>query len=189
MNQSLIRVIVAIIIGLVLVIWPDMAGDYLVITIGVLFMIPGIIGLVKYFTVNNKAGISKSFPLEFVGSLLFGLWLVIMPGFFADILMILLGVILVVAGIQQVYSLIVTRRWMAVPGGFFIVPTLILIMGVVILFDPTTARHTAFIIIGITCLVYAAAELVNWFMFTRRRPQIPPYGDIIEVNGIDEADK
>ena len=41
MNYSLIRTICALVIGLVLVLWPDAAINYIVITIGVLFLIPG----------------------------------------------------------------------------------------------------------------------------------------------------
>ena len=41
MNYSLVRIVCALIIGLVLVLWPDVAVQYLVITLGVLFLIPG----------------------------------------------------------------------------------------------------------------------------------------------------
>jgi len=37
-------------------------------------------------------------------------------------------------------------------------------------------RSTAFIIIGITSLVYAVSELINWFKFTRLRPKAPVTG-------------
>ena len=39
MNYSLIRTVCALIIGLVLVLWPDAAVQYLVITLGVLLVI------------------------------------------------------------------------------------------------------------------------------------------------------
>ena len=42
-NNSLMRIIFAMIIGLVLVVWPDAAANYMAITIGILFIIPGII--------------------------------------------------------------------------------------------------------------------------------------------------
>jgi uncharacterized membrane protein HdeD (DUF308 family) len=88
MNYSLIRTICALVIGLVLVLWPDAAINYIVITIGVLFLIPGFIVLIGYFGTKPEPGVSRRFPIEGVGSLLFGLWLVTMPGFFADVLML-----------------------------------------------------------------------------------------------------
>ena len=104
-----------------------------------------------------------------------------MPGFFADLLTFVLGFILVMGGVQQIASLSAARRWMPVPGGFYVVPVLILLAGLVALFNPT-----AFIIIGISSLVYAASELLNWFKFTRRRPKTPD-ASVKAVDDIEDA--
>lgn len=171
LSYSFLRAICALVIGLVLVMFPDQAGDYLVITIGVIFLVPSLISIIGYFAQNPE--MRRRFPIEGVGSLLFGLWLIIMPGFFADLLTFVLGFILVMGGVQQIASLSAARRWMPVPYGFYAVPVLILLAGLVALFNPTGVRSTAFIIIGISSLVYAASELLNWFKFTRRRPKTP----------------
>ena len=42
MNYSIIRCICALVIGVLLVAWPEAAILYLVITIGVLFLVPGL---------------------------------------------------------------------------------------------------------------------------------------------------
>ena len=161
LSYSFLRAICALVIGLVLVMFPDQAGDYLVITIGVIFLVPSLISIIGYFAQNTE--MRRRFPIEGVGSLLFGLWLIIMPGFFADLLTFVLGFILVMGGVQQIASLSAARRWMPVPYGFYAVPVLILLAGLVALFNPTGVRSTAFIIIGISSLVYAASELLNWF--------------------------
>ncbi len=168
-SYSFLRVISALIIGLVLVLFPEQAGDYFVITIGIVFMVPSLLSIIGYFAINTEE--KRRFPIEGVGSLLFGLWLVIMPGFFADLLTFILGFILVMGGIQQIALLVTARRWKVVRGGFYIIPVLILIAGLVAVFNPTDVRSTAFIIIGVTSLVYAISELVNWFAFTRHRPK------------------
>ncbi|NDV83587.1 HdeD family acid-resistance protein [Bacteroides sp. 51] len=184
LNYSLIRIVFALIIGLVLVIWPDTASDYLVITIGILFIIPGLIGLIGYFTSNKTEG--QRFPLEGLGSLLFGIWLVLMPDFFANLLMYLLGIILVLGGAQQIYSVYIARRWTTVPLGFYALPVLTLLGGLFILFNPVEARNTAFLIIGIMSIVYAVTELINWFRFTNRKPKTPMRTDIEEATIIEE---
>ena len=174
MNYSLIRILFALVIGLVLVLWPNAAASYIVITVGVAFLIPGVISLFGYFGRKRPEGeAAPRFPIEGVGSLLFGLWLIVMPEFFADVLMFLLGFILIMGGVQQIASLSMARRWMPVSGAFYLIPSLILIAGIVALFNPTGARNTAFIIIGISSLVYSLSELINWFKFTRRRPKNP----------------
>lgn len=169
MNYSLLRAVSALVIGLVLVLFPDRAADYLVMTVGALFLIPSLVSIIGYFAlaVQNRG----RFPIEGVGSLLFGLWLIIAPGFFADFLTYVLGFILLMGGVQQIASLTAARRWMPVPAGFYVVPVLILVAGLVSLFNPIGARSTVFTIIGITSLVYALSELVNWFKFMRRRPK------------------
>lgn len=185
MNYSLIRMACALIIGLILVLWPDVAVQYLVITLGVLFLIPGLISLISYFAAKPEAGVSRRFPVEGTGSLLFGLWLIVMPAFFADVLMFLLGFILILGGVQQIASLSTARRWTVVPGAFYVVPSLILLAGIVALFNPTGARNTAFMIIGISSLVYALSELINWFKFTRLKPQKPMSEDIEDAKIIE----
>ena len=48
-NVILIRSALAIVLGFVLVMWPDAAVNYLVILIGVLFMLPALYALIRYF--------------------------------------------------------------------------------------------------------------------------------------------
>lgn len=185
LSYSFLRAICALVIGLVLVMFPDQAGDYFVITIGVIFLVPSLISIIGYYA--QAAEVRRRFPVEGVGSLLFGLWLIIMPGFFADLLTFVLGFILVMGGVQQIASLSAARRWTPVPGGFYVVPVLILLAGLIALFNPTGVRSTAFIIIGITSLVYAVSELINWFKFTRLRPKAPVAGDKTSDVDIEDA--
>ena len=80
LSYSFLRAVCALVIGLVLVMFPNQAGDYFVITIGVIFLVPSLISIIGYYAQN--AEVRRRFPIEGIGSLLFGLWLVIMPGFF-----------------------------------------------------------------------------------------------------------
>ena len=65
MNYSLIRILFALVIGLVLVIWPNAAASYIVITVGVAFLIPGVISLFGYFGRKRQEGeAAPRFPIE-----------------------------------------------------------------------------------------------------------------------------
>ena len=55
--------------------------------------------------------LSTRFRLRPWEAFFLGLWLVIMPDFFVNILMFLLGFILIMAGIQQIASLFSARKW------------------------------------------------------------------------------
>lgn len=183
-NYSLMRTICALVIGLVLVLFPAQAGEYLVLTVGVVFMVPSLITLVGWFV--QDAGRRFRFPVEALGSLLFGLWLVIMPGFFADLLTFVLGFVLMLGGVQQVASLMAARKWMPVPGGFYVVPVLILLAGLVSLFNPTGTRSTVFVIIGAASLCYAFSELLTWLKFGRKRPR--PQEPVVRNNDVEDAE-
>lgn len=186
LSYSFLRAICAFVLGLVLVSFPERAGDYLVVTIGIVFLIPSLISIIAYFT-RNTPGVLR-FPIEAIGCLLFGLWLVIMPDFFADLLTYVLGFALVMGGVQQIASLMAARRWTLVPLGFYIVPVLILLTGLVSLLNPIGVRSTVFVIIGISCIVYALMEFINWFRFTRHRPASSKKTTDISVNEVEDAE-
>lgn len=171
-SNSILRSVFAIVLGLVLVFWPEAAVNYLVMTIGVLFIIPGIISMLAYFTRDKKADeLQPMFPIEGAGSILLGVWLVVMPGFFVNILMYVLGALLVVAGIQQIAVLAMARKWNRVPAGFYLVPALILITGIAILAYPFETAANTFVIFGVASLFYGITELVNWYKFHKRSLQ------------------
>ena len=53
-SNSFLRTICALIIGLVLVMFPNEAGDYFVITIGVVFLIPALLSIIGYFAMSAE---------------------------------------------------------------------------------------------------------------------------------------
>lgn len=182
MNYAIIRCICALVIGVLLVAWPDAAIIYLVITIGVLFLVPGLFSVFGFLTRNRQVG--AAFPIVGLGSLLFGLWLMIMPAFFVGILMYVLGAILVLAGINQMVNLSAARSWTVVPVAFFVVPVLVLVAGIVVLFNPFTVATVPFIVLGVSSIVYAVADLVNIIRF--RRTKDSGFVEIEDVTAIEE---
>ena len=67
-SNSFLRTICALIIGLVLVMFPNEAGDYFVITIGVVFLIPALLSIIGYFAMSAEE--RRRLPIEGIGSLL-----------------------------------------------------------------------------------------------------------------------
>lgn len=169
LNSSVLRCVFAIAIGLILVIWPEAAVSYLVVAIGICFILPGVFSLLNYFTRSTPEGEPKPmFPIDAAGSILLGGWMVIVPQFFVNIFMYILGFLLVIAGIQQIVTLSYAKRWHKVSFGFYIIPVLILITGIMILVYPFGAATNTFIIFGVACLIYGFTELINWYKFNKR---------------------
>ena len=191
LNPSFYRILIALVVGLVLVIFPQNAADYLVIAVGVIFMLPSVFSMVTHFT--DRSETRPPFPVDALGGFLFGLMLIIMPGFFGNILTIVLGFVLTMAGVQQIASLIAARRWTTVPIWNYIMPVTILLAGIFSLTNPVGVRTTLFKILGVFFLLYALFEFTNWFFFMRKRPVYHNEGaltgkSVLEKMGVDEED-
>ena len=169
MNYSMARCVSAIAIGLLLMMWPEAAILYLVIAIGAMFFLPSLISLIGYFKKRDEQ--RGYFPIVSLGSLLFGLWLMISPAFFVGILMYLLGAVLVFAGISQIVGLLDARSYANVSTGFMVMPVLILLSGLLVLVNPFAVASVPFIILGVSSTVYGVTELINFYKFRRKAPK------------------
>lgn len=169
-DNSIIRALFALALGLVLVLYPAMTINYMVIIIGVLFALAGLVATISYFSSKKKLaekGILSTFPLEGIGSVLLGLFLIIKPEFFVNILMYVLGAILLLAGIQQIIMLSSVRKRTSVSGWFYLMPVVISMLGIVIFSFPFKMAANMLILIGISLLVYGVVELVNRVRFRK----------------------
>ena len=169
MNYSMARCVSAIAIGLLLMMWPEAAILYLVIAIGAMFFLPSLISLISFFKKKDEQ--KGYFPIVSLGSLLFGLGLMISPAFFVGILMYLLGAVLVFAGISQIVGLLDARSYANVSTGFMVMPVLILLSGLLVLVNPFAAASVPFIILGVSSTVYGVTELINFYKFRRKAPK------------------
>lgn len=167
-NYSMIRAISAILLGVLLILGPKTAIFYIMVTIGILFIVPGIISLISYFTAEKAKRPDAPFLFAGIGSLLFGVILVAVPHFFVNVLMYLLGIILMVGAIEQLVTLIRVRKVTEVPVIFYVIPSLVLIAGILVLFNPFKTAATLFVLIGITCLIYGIMEFIHWLKFKRK---------------------
>jgi len=166
MNFGMMRCISAVAIGVLLMVWPEAAIIYLVIAIGAMFFLPSLFSLVGYFMKGRQMGMY--FPIISLGSLLFGLWLMVSPAFFVGILMYVLGVVLVFAGISQIANLLNARSYAVVPLGYYVMPVLILLAGIVVLANPFAVASVPFIILGVSSAVYGITELINIYKFRKK---------------------
>ena len=185
MNYGMMRCVSAIAIGILLMVWPEAAILYLVIAIGAMFFLPSLFSLVGYFMKGRQLGMY--FPIVSLGSLLFGLWLMISPAFFVGILMYVLGAVLVFAGNSQIAHLLRARSYAAVPFGYYVMPVLVLLAGLVVLVNPFAAVAVPFIILGVSSTVYGITELINLYKFRKKEEKVMPTEVVIEdVTPIEE---
>ena len=184
-NYYALSSICALIIGILLVVWPGEAVRYLVITIGVLFLLPGLIGVFGYFaTAKRREEAGIVFPVAAVGSALLGFWLMIMPDFFITTLMYVLGVLLVLAGLSQLFNFISVRSITRVPFLMYVVPVLVLLAGVVVLANPFQAATLPFTILGVSAIVYSLTDLIRLIRFKKK--VMKEEENIVDITPIEE---
>ena len=173
-TMAMLRGIAALLIGILLVFWSQNAVTYLIMAVGCLFLIPGLLSLLAYFRETSPEG-NRSFGWSQVlgiGSILFGLCLIVSPVFFEKSLMYALGIILSYAGLSEIIQLTVARQWTRVPVGFYVTPVLVMLVGSFILFNPIESANVPFIILGIGCMVYGLSDMVNVIKFRRRNSDV-----------------
>ncbi len=171
---ALLRGITALLIGGLLVFWSQSAVLYLIMVIGCLFLIPGLFSLLTYYRKVSPEG-TRHFgwaQVLGVGSILFGLCLIVSPEFFERSLMYALGIILSYAGLSEIIQLVAARQWVRVPGAFYVTPVLVMLTGIFILFNPIETANIPFIILGIGCIVYGVSDMVNVVKFRRRNSEV-----------------
>ena len=181
MTFALLRGLIALLLGILLVFWSQGAVLYLIMVVGCLFLIPGIFSLWSHYRQTSVEGHHRFGWSQVlgIGSILFGLCLIINPVFFEKSLMYTLGVILSYAGLSEIIQLATARQWMRVPSGFYVIPILVMLVGIFILFNPIESANVPFIILGIGCMVYGISDMINVIRF-RRRNEATSEVDILE---------
>lgn len=178
LQSSIFRALCSVVIGILLLKYPDKSVTWLTVAIGVLFLLSGIIALISYWMARRHAGeytitdangnvISGSqpaFPLVGFGSAILGLTLVLSPAMFVEWLMYILGIMLILGSINQLVVLFAARRFGTVGVFFWIAPLLILATGILIIVKPMESAELPMIILGWCMLVYGVTEAINSMM-------------------------
>ena len=182
-QSSIFRALCAIVIGALLIKYPDDSVTWLTIAIGALFLLSGIIALIAYWQAKRHAGeytitdqegrvISGSqptFPIVGAGSIILGLVLTLSPHAFINGLMYMLAAVLILGGITQLMSLIAARRLGKIPFGYWVCPSLILLTGLFVVLKPIETAEMPLLILGWCSILYGVIELINALKIHRIR--------------------
>ena len=181
LQSSVFRALCAIVIGILLIKFPDNTVTGITVAIGVLFLASGVISCVTYFWSKRHvseykiydteghlvAGEQPTFPIVGIGSAILGLILVFTPTAFVSALMYIIGIILILGAINQYMSLISGRRYGRISFWYLVMPTLILLTGLYVMLKPMEPLNMAMLILGWCTLVYGLVELVHALKFYR----------------------
>lgn len=166
-----IRSIFAFIIGLTLIMWSEEALHWMVKIIGIIILLPYVVVLINYVfrKIFGAPGIKVRFPIDGMFGLILGLLLLMIPDVVVNIFVICLGILLIFGAVQQLWDLITVHRKKSISLVFYIIPILILIAGIVAVYNPFEVQNAVLIVIGTTMVVYALSGLIMWFKLIRNQ--------------------
>lgn len=174
-QSSIFRAVCAIVIGALIIKYPDQGVTWLTMAIGGLFLLSGIIALLAFWQAKRHAneytitdqegrvisGTQPTFPIVGLGSVILGLVLILTPNAFINGLMYMLAAVLILGGITQLMSLLSARRLGSIPFGFWVCPSLILLTGLFVVFKPMESAELPLLILGWCSILYGVIELIN----------------------------
>ena len=200
LQSSVFRAISAIAIGCLLIKYPDNTVTWITVAIGILFLLSGLISLIVYVNARKNvsefkildtegrviAGEKPTFPIVGVGSLILGAMLALTPNVFITALMYIIGGILILGAINQFMNLVNARKYGKVSFGFWVFPSVVLLIGLYVIIKPMAPASMAMLILGWCSLLYGVTELVNSLKFHadkrkfRQAQEVPVAEEIIE---------
>jgi len=198
-RNSILRAVAALIVGTLLIKYPDHTLSGLTIAIGILFLVAGVVSLITWLyerrsqpvftaldTGTGQTTVIDSrtmFPLVGLGSLVFGAILALMPETFIRLQMYLVAALLILASLNLYMNLVATRTYGHVSLGYWVLPTIILLAGVFVLLKPMESAGLPLVILGWSLLLLGVTEIILSLVFfnTKRASQKA-------VPAIEEAD-
>lgn len=187
LQSSIFRALCAIVVGALLVKYREQTVTWITILIGVIFFVSGVISCIAYFASKRKANggdmdiydaqgnlISRSrptFPIVGLGSLILGAVLALMPTTFINGLGIVLAAILILGAVNQFFNLAAATRFAHVGIVWWIVPVLVLLIGVVAIAKPSLITTAPLLVIGWCMIVYGVTDMVNAIKIYQCRKQ------------------
>ena len=159
--------IVALLFGLVLVIWPEVIKKYIIFILGAIILTIGIVSLAIAFIGKWKSEKVPLLKLNAIVDTIFGLLLLIFPGFFAKLMMFVFGICLLVFGVSDIVNLIRTNKLFKIQWWLYIGPIVTFIIGVVMFFFPESSSNWLFILFGIALLIFAITEFVSTYIIRK----------------------
>ena len=184
LQSSLLRAVVAIIVGVLLVKYREDTMRWMTIAAGILFFLSGLISVIVYYyekreiarspytfdqTGNEIRRHSPIFPFIGVGSMLLGIILMVMP---TDLLIgvtYVLGAMLILGAASQLFNLFMSRRFWSIPIIYWLFPTILLGIGILVVAKPMETATLPLKIIGWALMVFGVVECVNAFSIFRAR--------------------
>jgi putative membrane protein len=177
---SAVRAIIVLVTGFLLVKYREDTMTWMTITVGVLFLISGLVACMLYYFEKEKVAKktakaalqegqqeeedlkSPSFPIAGVGSIVLGIILAVMPNTFTTWMVYILSALLILGAVNQFMNLARSRQYARVPVYMWVFPTISMVVAILLISRPieTDALFFTLKVIGWAFMYYGVLEFV-----------------------------
>lgn len=160
-KNYIVNAVIMVVLGLVLVIWPDFLGEMLCYLLGGALILMGAIQLIGFLRGERLGLYNKFSMLMGIVLVLLGIWICAQPHIVLSIIPVVVGVLVILHGLMDIqYTLDIkrtgnTKWWIAL-----IAAILTLAIGLVLVFKPFAAYETMMILLGVAMLYDGGSDLV-----------------------------
>ncbi len=163
---SIVFSIIFILIGAFLLARPDDAIHLVSYALGIILLLWGLISMVQFFTDKESQSYLEFGFIVGVFVFIFGIIILIKPNTIASIIPLLLGIWMLINGVTKLsYALTLNKNKNA--AGSIIISILIVILGILLIFNPFAGAKTLVQILGILIIIYSVLDLVECFAIKR----------------------
>lgn len=197
--KSILRSCCAIAAGVVLVQYREQAVMWITVGIGVVFFISAVISFIDYMASRKnrdeqvelfdaqgrkmRQQRKRPFPIVAVGCGILGSVMALSPNTFVGGLMFVLASLLIAGGAYQLFSLSLATRFARVGFVWWVLPVVILLIGLLTLIKPSVIASAPLLIIGWCMMIYGVVDLVNALKIHRCKKQFDKAEEVSSVRG------
>lgn len=175
---SAIRAIIVLVTGFLLVRYREETMTWMTITVGILFLLSGLVSCIAYYFEKEKAAKktakteqqegqeeeenlkSPSFPIAGVGSIALGIILAVMPNTFITWVVYILAALLILGAVNQFMNLARSRQYARVPAYMWLFPTVILAVAILLISKPIETAQLPLLVLGWAFMYYGVLEFI-----------------------------
>ena len=156
-----VNAVIMVILGLILVIWPDILGNILCYVLGGALLLMGIFQVIAFIRGEHLGFYNKFSVLMGIVLILLGIWVCVNPHVVLSIIPVVVGIIILLHGLMDIqYTLDIKRTGNSKWWIGLIAAIATIVIGILLVVNPFAAYELTMIIIGIAMIYDGGSDLV-----------------------------
>lgn len=160
--ELILLAIANVVLGVVMLIKPDDAVEFVCRAIGIVLVIWGIIRIVNYFRVAVVEAFGSFGLVQGVALIAFGAYIAVSPRVMAEVFTVMTAILVIIGGVIKIqYSVDLNRMKSAHWWIELVAAIALIILGAVALFDPFATNTALMVFVGISLIIDGVFDLVS----------------------------